>query len=115
MASTPVMHSSTSRSWASPSIAPGATPSPVTLKRSPSGSRMRRMVSSLTVRVPVLSEQMKVQEPSASTAISLRMMTRHLAIRRMPIASATVSAAGRPSGMVETARPIAIITMSREL
>ena len=46
---------------------------------------------------------MKVQEPSASTARSRRTITFRLDILRMPIARATVSATGRPSGMTETA------------
>lgn len=87
----------------------------MTAKLIPSGSTIRLTVISLTVRVPVLSEQMKVQEPSASTAISLRMMTLCLAMRSMPMASATVRAAGRPSGMAETARPIAISAISEVL
>ncbi len=50
---------------------------------------------------------MKVQEPSASTATSRRTITLRRAIRRMPMASATVSATGRPSGMADTARATA--------
>ena len=94
---------------------PGATPSPVTSKLVPSGRTTRRRVNSLTVKVPVLSEHMKVQDPNASTAINRRIITAWRAMRRIPMARATVSAAGNPSGMVETASPIPIMTMASVL
>ncbi len=42
-------------------------------------------------------------EPSVSTATSLRMMALRCAIILMPTASTTVTTAGRPSGMADTA------------
>ena len=55
------------------------------------------------VRVPVLSEQMTVTEPSVSTAGSLRISALRLSILCAPIASVKVTTAGRPSGMTATA------------
>ena len=55
-------------------------------------------VISFSVSVPVLSEQMTVVLPSVSTAGRLRMIARRPAMRLTPMASTTVTAAGRPSG-----------------
>ena len=57
----------------------------------------------LVVRVPVLSVQMAVTEPRASTASSFRMMAFLFAILPTPTARVTVITAGRPSGIAETA------------
>ncbi len=54
--------------------------------------------------VPVLSEQITVALPSASTAGSLRIIACFLAITLTPIAKVMVIAAGRPSGIAATAR-----------
>ena len=66
-----------------------------------------RAVISLRVSVPVLSEQITVTDPSASTAGSLRVIALRRAICCTPSASVTVTTAGRPSGMAATANPIA--------
>ncbi len=66
-----------------------------------------RTVISFFVRVPVLSEQMTVAEPSACTADSLRMITRRRAIRSVPRESTIVVIAVRPSGTAATARATA--------
>jgi len=66
-----------------------------------------RTVISFFVRVPVLSEQMTVAEPSACTADSLRMITRRRAIRSVPRESTMVVIAVRPSGTAATARATA--------
>ena len=63
--------------------------------------------------MPVLSEQITVVLPSASTAGSLRMMARRLAMRETPIASVIVTAAGNPSGMAPTANATAAMNMSK--
>ena len=65
--------------------------------------RSLRTVISFRVRVPVLSEQMTVTEPSVSTAGRRRMMALRRAMRSTPIASVIVMTAGRPSGMAATA------------
>ena len=69
-------------------------------------------VISLQVRVPVLSEQITVVEPSVSTAGSLRMMALRRAMRCTPMARAMVTTAGRPSGMAPTARAMAKMRVS---
>jgi len=61
-----------------------------------------------SVRVPVLSEQITVTEPSVSTAGSLRTRARRWAMRPAPSASAIVTTAGSPSGMAATARLTAV-------
>ncbi|OQA07638.1 MAG: hypothetical protein BWY65_01808 [Firmicutes bacterium ADurb.Bin373] len=63
-----------------------------------------RTVISFCVSVPVLSEQITVEQPRVSTAGSLRITAWRLIIRCTPRASATVTMAGRPSGMAATAR-----------
>ncbi len=65
-----------------------------------------------SVSVPVLSVQITEVLPSVSTAGSLRMIARRLAIRETPIASVMVTAAGSPSGTAATARAIAAWNMS---
>ena len=70
----------------------------------PDGVQARSTSIRFSVRVPVLSEQMTVTEPSVSTAGSLRTSALRRAMRRAPSASATVTTAGRPSGMAATAR-----------
>jgi hypothetical protein len=52
---------------------------------------------------PVLSEQMSVTEPSASSAVSLRTMVLALAMRLTPMDMVTVTTGRRDSGMSETA------------
>ncbi len=64
------------------------------------------------VRVPVLSEQMTEALPSVSTAGSRRMMAPRSAIRRTPMERTTVTMAGRPSGMADTARETEIMKIS---
>ena len=63
--------------------------------------------------MPVLSEQITVVLPSVSTAGSRRMIARRFAIRATPIASVTVTAAGRPSGIAPTASATAAMNMSK--
>ena len=69
-------------------------------------------VISLRVRVPVLSEQITVTEPSVSTAGSRRTMALRAAMRCTPMARVMVMMAGRPSGMAATARPTAARNIS---
>ena len=96
--------------WNSPSV---AYPVPVTSKRSPSRTKARTVISFL-VRVPVLSVQMTVVEPSVSTAGSRRTSARIRAMRCMPIASVIVATAGRPSGTAAMASEMPISSMSRK-
>jgi len=63
----------------------------------------------LVVRVPVLSEQMTVVQPSVSTEGSLRTMALRLTILRVPRARQSVMTAGRPSGMAATPSATAIL------
>ena len=62
-------------------------------------------IISISVSVPVLSEQMRDTEPSVSTAGRRRMMALRCAMRCTPIASVMVMSAGRPSGIIDTAMP----------
>ena len=62
-------------------------------------------IISISVSVPVLSEQMRDTEPSVSTAGRRRMMALRCAMRCTPIASVIVISAGRPSGISDTAMP----------
>ena len=62
-------------------------------------------IISISVSVPVLSEQMRETEPSVSTAGRRRMMALRCAMRCTPMASVMVMSAGRPSGMSDTAMP----------
>ena len=63
-------------------------------------------IISISVSVPVLSEQIRATEPSVSTAGSRRTMALRLAMRWTPMASVMVMSAGRPSGIIETAIPV---------
>ncbi len=54
------------------------------------------------MRVPVLSEQTTVALPKVSTAGNLRIIACRRAMRETPIASVTVTTAGKPSGMALT-------------
>ncbi|MFW5395460.1 MAG: hypothetical protein XXXNARYT_001188 [Candidatus Accumulibacter regalis] len=51
--------------------------------------------------------------PSVSTAVSLRMIARRLAIRATPMASVMVIAAGSPSGIAPTASATAAMNISK--
>ena len=62
-------------------------------------------IISISVSVPVLSEQIRDTEPSVSTAGRRRMMALRCAMRCTPIASVMVMIAGSPSGMTDTAMP----------
>ena len=64
------------------------------------------------VSVPVLSEQMMEALPSVSTAGRRRMMAFFFAMRCMPMESTTVTMAGRPSGMAETASDTLVMKIS---
>ena len=81
--------------------------------RSPSRTKAHTVISFL-VRVPVLSVQMTVVEPSVSTAGSRRTSARIRAMRCMPIASVIVATAGRPSGTAAMASEMPISSMSRK-
>ena len=63
-------------------------------------------IISMSVSVPVLSEQMRDTEPSVSTAGSRRMMALRCAMRCTPMASVIVISAGSPSGISDTAMPV---------
>ena len=73
---------------------------------SPTAVTTVRTVISLVVRVPVLSEQIRVTEPSVSTAGSLRMIAFRRAICWTPSAKVMVTNAGKPSGIAATAKPM---------
>jgi len=62
-------------------------------------------IISMSVSVPVLSEQIRDTEPSVSTAGNRRMMALRWAMRCTPMASVIVMSAGSPSGMSDTAMP----------
>lgn len=64
------------------------------------------------VRVPVLSEQMVVTEPSVPTDGRRRTSACTATMRRAPRASSTVTTAGNASGMAATARLMAVRAMS---
>ncbi len=66
-----------------------------------------------SVRVPVLSEQMVVTEPSVSTAGNFRISALRFNIRCAPMASAIVTTAGKPSGTAATAMLMPVINMVR--
>ena len=63
-------------------------------------------IISMSVSVPVLSEQIRETEPRVSTAGRRRMMAWRWAMRCTPMASVIVISAGNPSGMAETAMPV---------
>jgi hypothetical protein len=71
-------------------------------------------VIAFSVSVPVLSEQMTVVLPSASTAGRWRMMARRLAMRPTPMARVMLMAAGRPSGIAPTASATAAISIGTQ-
>jgi len=62
-------------------------------------------IISISVSVPVLSEQIRDTEPSVSTAGNRRMMALRWAMRWTPMARVIVMSAGSPSGMSDTAMP----------
>ena len=72
----------------------------------PSAVAAETTIISMSVSVPVLSEQMRATEPSVSTAGRRRTIALRAAIRWTPIASVMVMRAGRPSGIIETAMPV---------
>ena len=72
---------------------------------------MAATVISFRVSVPVLSEQITVVEPSASTAESRRTRAFMPAIRCMPTASVMVVTASSPSGTAAIASEMPISTM----
>ena len=78
----------------------------------PSGVHSRRATSTPRVSVPVLSDANTVTEPSVSTAGRDRTTAERLAIRWAPRARATVTTAGRDSGMAATPRLTARIDAS---
>jgi len=61
------------------------------------------------VRVPVLSEQITVVDPSVSTEGRERTIAFFLAIFMVPRARHVVMTAGRPSGIAATANATAIL------
>ena len=69
-------------------------------------------IISISVSVPVLSEQIRATEPSVSTAGRRRTIALRLAMRCTPMASVMVMRAGRPSGIIETAIPVTAWNMS---
>mmetsp|Transcript_19988 Transcript_19988/g.46221 ORF Transcript_19988/g.46221 Transcript_19988/m.46221 type:complete len:231 (-) Transcript_19988:678-1370(-) len=76
------------------------------------GHTIRVTVISFCVRVPVLSTQITVAQPSASTAGSFLTIALRAAIRITPSARVTVTQMGKPSGMAATARETPIWNMS---
>ena len=60
-------------------------------------------IISISVSVPVLSEQIRDTEPSVSTAGRRRMMALRWAMRCTPMASVMVISVGSPSGIADTA------------
>ena len=64
------------------------------------------------VKVPVLSEQMTVALPSASTEGSVRMMALRFTMRCTLMASTMVEMAGNPSGIAATAKETAVKNIS---
>ena len=109
------MHSSAARNKGSscPARAPGVPSSP--RAKVPAGVTAHCTAISLRVSVPVLSVQITVTEPSASTAGSRRTMALRRAMLCTPSASVIVMIAGRPSGIAATARPTAARNMSAAL
>ncbi len=66
----------------------------------------------LSVRVPVLSEQITLTEPSVSTLGRRRTSAFTVTSLRAPSANSTVTTAGSASGMAATARLIAVSAIS---
>ena len=62
-------------------------------------------IISISVSVPVLSEQIRDTEPRVSTAGRRRMIALRCAMRCTPMARVIVINAGRPSGISDTAMP----------
>ena len=73
------------------------------------GSTSSRAVILLSVRVPVLSEQIAEVEPRVSTAGSRFMIALRSASARVPIESSVVTTAGRPVGIAATASAIPVM------
>jgi hypothetical protein len=69
----------------------------------PPGTTSSEAAIWFVVRVPVLSEQMTVVQPSVSTLGSRRTIALRFAILRVPSARQVVMTAGRPSGIAATA------------
>ena len=88
----------------------GGAPSPGT-QAVPSASR-RSACMRFCVKVPVLSEQMKVTEPKVSTDGRRRISAFCDTMRRAPSASSTVTTAGSASGIAATARLMAVKIIS---
>ena len=93
------------------SIRPASSPFPVTAKSRPA-QQTRWTVIRFSVRVPVLSEQMTLAQPSVSTACRRRMTAFFLTIRLTDSARAMVTMAGRPSGMAATASEMPVMSIS---
>ena len=77
----------------------------------PRGVHSSTTVMRFSVSVPVLSVHTTVVLPSVSTTGSRRMIARRCAIRETPIAKVTETAAGRPSGIMPTARATAAVSI----
>ncbi len=82
----------------------GSYPAPVT-STTVSPVNISLTVISALVRVPVLSVQITLVEPSVSTPISFLIRAFSLAMRCTPMARATDNVAGRPSGTRATITP----------
>ena len=76
------------------------------------GSHRAVTVMRFMVSVPVLSEQITVALPRASTAGRRRMMAFCAIICCTPMASTMVTIASSPSGMAATARLMAVMNIS---
>ena len=80
--------------------------------RSGSGEAARTTVMRFSVRVPVLSVQTALVQPSVSTAVRRRTIAPFFDIRVTPSESTTVTTAASPSGIAATARLTASIKVS---
>mmetsp|Transcript_9059 Transcript_9059/g.20558 ORF Transcript_9059/g.20558 Transcript_9059/m.20558 type:complete len:267 (-) Transcript_9059:1016-1816(-) len=89
----------------------GSYPTPVTRNRLAAVCIFTTVIS-FFVSVPVLSLFITVRLPSVSTHGSLRMMAFCLAMEDTPSASAMVTTAGKPSGMMATATAMAFLKAS---
>ena len=89
----------------------GLNPSPLTSKVSSAIARTFTVIWFL-VRVPVLSEQITVVEPSVSTAFILLIIALCLAIFRIPNARVITKIIGNPSGTIATKIAMAIMNCS---
>ena len=111
---TPSLHNTTapaSRRWPVVHADKSSASRGATSRRS-SATLMTVTVILFSVRVPVLSEQITVTEPSVSTAGNLRISALRRSMRCDPIANVKVTTAGSPSGMTATATLIAVRTRS---